>query len=152
MFNEGNQIHNFISSSGSGTIIHYGSGSDFLTSYGSGSTTMLGLSVFTTRWVLLILQLRKIVFLQFTYTYKYLFEASTVYFQQWMSMFAGLCVPKSCIFIFNLVQIFWRIWCISTNVSFSIKSFFFFSVFLSPQEYVLIGEKFVAKFHLHFYK
>jgi hypothetical protein len=37
MLNEGNQIHNFIS--GSGTIINYGSGSgsDFLTSYGSGS-------------------------------------------------------------------------------------------------------------------
>ncbi len=38
MFNEGNQIHNFISSSGSGTVINFGSGSDFLTSYGSGST------------------------------------------------------------------------------------------------------------------
>ncbi len=37
IFNEGNQIHNFISSSGSGTVINYGSGSDFLTSYGSGS-------------------------------------------------------------------------------------------------------------------
>ncbi len=37
MLNEGNQIDNFISSSGSGTIINYGSGSDFLTSYGSGS-------------------------------------------------------------------------------------------------------------------
>jgi hypothetical protein len=39
MFNEGNQIHNFMSSSGSGTLINYGSGSgsDFLTSYGSGS-------------------------------------------------------------------------------------------------------------------
>jgi hypothetical protein len=36
MFNEGNQIHNFMSSSGSGTVISYGSGSDFLTSYGSG--------------------------------------------------------------------------------------------------------------------
>ena len=36
MFNERNQIHNFISSSGSGTVINYGSGSDFLTSYGSG--------------------------------------------------------------------------------------------------------------------
>ncbi len=37
--NEGYQIHNFISSSGSGTVINYGSGSgsDFLTSYGSGS-------------------------------------------------------------------------------------------------------------------
>jgi hypothetical protein len=36
---EGNQIHNFISSSGSGTVINYcsGSGSDFLTSYGSDS-------------------------------------------------------------------------------------------------------------------
>ncbi len=34
--NEGNQIHNFLSSSGSGTVINYGSGSDFLTSYGSG--------------------------------------------------------------------------------------------------------------------
>ncbi len=36
---EGNQIHNFISSSGSGTVINYGSasGSDILTSYGSGS-------------------------------------------------------------------------------------------------------------------
>jgi hypothetical protein len=36
MFNEGNQIHNFMSSSGSGTVINYGSdsGSDFLTSYG----------------------------------------------------------------------------------------------------------------------
>ncbi len=37
MFNEGNQIHNFMSSSGSGTVINYGSGSDILTSYGSGS-------------------------------------------------------------------------------------------------------------------
>ncbi len=37
MLNEGNQIHNFISRSGSGTVINYGSGSDFLTSYGSGS-------------------------------------------------------------------------------------------------------------------
>jgi hypothetical protein len=37
MFNEGNQIHNFMSSSGSGTIINYGSGSDFLTSSGSTS-------------------------------------------------------------------------------------------------------------------
>jgi hypothetical protein len=38
MFNEGNQIHNLMSSSGSGTVINYGSGSgsDFLTSYGSG--------------------------------------------------------------------------------------------------------------------
>ncbi len=36
-FNECNQIHNFISSSGSGTVINYGSGSDFLTNYGSGS-------------------------------------------------------------------------------------------------------------------
>jgi hypothetical protein len=48
MFNEGNQIHNFMSSSGSGTVINHGSGSgtvinhgsgsgsDFLTSYGSG--------------------------------------------------------------------------------------------------------------------
>ncbi len=38
MFNEGNQIHNIMSSSGSGTVINYGSGSgsDFLTSYGSG--------------------------------------------------------------------------------------------------------------------
>jgi hypothetical protein len=35
--NEGNLIHNFISSSGSGTVISYGSGSDFLTSYSSGS-------------------------------------------------------------------------------------------------------------------
>jgi hypothetical protein len=36
MFNEGNQIHNFMSSSGSGTVINYryGSGS------GSGSTTL----------------------------------------------------------------------------------------------------------------
>ncbi len=45
MFNEGNQIHNFMSSSGSGTVINYGSGSgsNFLTSYGSdygsGSTS-----------------------------------------------------------------------------------------------------------------
>jgi hypothetical protein len=40
-FNEGNQIHNFISSSGSGTLINYGSGSgsDFLTNYGSGSSS-----------------------------------------------------------------------------------------------------------------
>ncbi len=39
MFNGGNQIHFFMSSSGSGTEINYGSGSgsDFLTSYGSGS-------------------------------------------------------------------------------------------------------------------
>ncbi len=33
MLNEGNQIHNFISRSGSGTVINYGSGSDSLTSY-----------------------------------------------------------------------------------------------------------------------
>jgi hypothetical protein len=39
MFNEGNQIHNFLSISGSGTVINYGSGYDFLTSYGSGSTS-----------------------------------------------------------------------------------------------------------------
>jgi hypothetical protein len=37
MLNEGNRIHNFISSSGSGSVINYGSGSDFLTNYGSGS-------------------------------------------------------------------------------------------------------------------
>jgi hypothetical protein len=38
MFNEGNQVYNLISGSGSGTVINYGSGSgsDFLTSYGSG--------------------------------------------------------------------------------------------------------------------
>ena len=38
MFNEGNQVHNFMSSSGSGTVNNYGSGSssDFFTSYGSG--------------------------------------------------------------------------------------------------------------------
>ncbi len=29
MLNEGNQIPNFISSCGSGTVINYGSGSDF---------------------------------------------------------------------------------------------------------------------------
>ncbi len=34
LLNEGIQIYNFISSSGSGTVL-YGSGSDFLTSYGS---------------------------------------------------------------------------------------------------------------------
>ncbi len=39
MFNKGNQIPNFMSSSGSGTVINYGSGSDFLTSSGSGSTS-----------------------------------------------------------------------------------------------------------------
>ncbi len=39
ILDEGNQIHNFISSSGSGTVINYGAGSrsDFLTSYGSSS-------------------------------------------------------------------------------------------------------------------
>jgi hypothetical protein len=37
MLNEGNQIHYCISSSGSRTVINYGSGSDFLTSYGSGT-------------------------------------------------------------------------------------------------------------------
>ncbi len=39
LLNEGNQIHNFISSSGSRTVINYGSGSDFLTSYGSVSSS-----------------------------------------------------------------------------------------------------------------
>jgi hypothetical protein len=38
ILDEGNQIHNFISGSGSGNVINYGSGSDFLTSYGSSST------------------------------------------------------------------------------------------------------------------
>ena len=37
MLNEGNQMHYFLSSSSSGTVINYGSGSDFLMSYGSGS-------------------------------------------------------------------------------------------------------------------
>ena len=37
MLNEGNQIHIFICSSGSGTVIYFSSSSDFLTSYGSGS-------------------------------------------------------------------------------------------------------------------
>ncbi len=37
MLNEGNQINDFMSSSGSGSVINYGSGSDFLTSYSSGS-------------------------------------------------------------------------------------------------------------------
>jgi hypothetical protein len=37
-FNEGNQIHNVISSSGSGTIINYDF-SDFLTSYSSDSVS-----------------------------------------------------------------------------------------------------------------
>ncbi len=41
MFIEVNQIHNFMSSSGSGTVINYGSGSDFFTTYGSGSTTLI---------------------------------------------------------------------------------------------------------------
>jgi hypothetical protein len=35
LLNEGYQLHNFISSSGSGNVIHYGS--DFLTSSGSAS-------------------------------------------------------------------------------------------------------------------
>jgi hypothetical protein len=39
MLNKGNQIHDFISSSGSGTVINYGSGSDFLMNYGSCSTS-----------------------------------------------------------------------------------------------------------------
>jgi hypothetical protein len=34
-----NQVHNFISSSGSGTVNNYGSGSDFLISNGSGSAS-----------------------------------------------------------------------------------------------------------------
>jgi hypothetical protein len=40
MLSEGKQIHNFISSSGSGTVINYGSGSGsyFSTSSGSGFT------------------------------------------------------------------------------------------------------------------
>ncbi len=39
IINEGNQVPNFISSSGSGTVINYdsSSSSDFLTNYGSGS-------------------------------------------------------------------------------------------------------------------
>jgi hypothetical protein len=37
VLDERNQLHNFISSSGFGTVINYGSGSDFLTSYGSSS-------------------------------------------------------------------------------------------------------------------
>ncbi len=35
ILNEGKQIHNFISGSGSGAIINFGSVSDFLTSFGS---------------------------------------------------------------------------------------------------------------------
>jgi hypothetical protein len=41
ILNEENQKHNFISSSGSETVINYGSdsSSDFLRSYGSGSAS-----------------------------------------------------------------------------------------------------------------
>ncbi len=39
MLYEDNQIHNFISGFGCGTVINYGTGSDFFTSYGSGSTS-----------------------------------------------------------------------------------------------------------------
>ncbi len=39
ILNEGNQIHYFISSSGSGTVINYVSGSEFVTSYGFGSAS-----------------------------------------------------------------------------------------------------------------
>jgi hypothetical protein len=41
MVHEGNQVINFISRSGSGTVINYGTGFDFLTDYdyGSGSTS-----------------------------------------------------------------------------------------------------------------
>jgi hypothetical protein len=39
MLNEGNQIHNFMPRSGSGTVINYVSGSDFLLSSGSGSAS-----------------------------------------------------------------------------------------------------------------
>ncbi len=42
ILNEGNQIHNVISSSGSGTVINYGSGFDFITSYGSDSGKSYG--------------------------------------------------------------------------------------------------------------
>ncbi len=37
ILDKGKQIHNFISSSGSGTVIKYGSGFDFLIGYGSSS-------------------------------------------------------------------------------------------------------------------
>ncbi len=49
--NEGNQIHNFISSSGSGTVINYGSGSDFFTNYGSGSTTLTVSQIKRDEWM-----------------------------------------------------------------------------------------------------
>ncbi len=39
MLNEGNQIYNFIPSSGSGTVINYGSDSDFSKNYSSGSAS-----------------------------------------------------------------------------------------------------------------
>jgi hypothetical protein len=43
MLNEGNQIHNFMSSSGTGTVINYGSGSPKSKSYGSyGSGSCCG--------------------------------------------------------------------------------------------------------------
>ncbi len=45
ILDEGNQIHNFISSFGSRTVINYGSGSDFLTCYGSGSTTLINTGI-----------------------------------------------------------------------------------------------------------
>jgi hypothetical protein len=49
MLNEGNQIHNFISSSGSGTVIYYGSGSDFITFSTSQKVTVLTVPV-PQRW------------------------------------------------------------------------------------------------------
>jgi hypothetical protein len=52
---EGNQKHNFKSSSGPGTVINSGSGSDFLTSYGygsgSGSTCQKGTVPVPQRWI-----------------------------------------------------------------------------------------------------
>ncbi len=64
MFYEGKEIHNFISSSGSGTVINYGSGSDFLTSNGSGSTSQkvtVPVPV-PQHWELWLLALQKLVF------------------------------------------------------------------------------------------
>jgi hypothetical protein len=52
ILDEGDQIHNFISSSGSGTVINYGSGSgtEFLTSYGSSSGSGSPISILNCLW------------------------------------------------------------------------------------------------------
>jgi hypothetical protein len=67
MSSKGNKIHNFISSSGSGTVDNYGSGSGNVDNYGSGSEFLTSYGSASQKVTVPVLRLR---FLQFRFRFQ----------------------------------------------------------------------------------